>query len=162
PAGRQPRLVQPDHRRPLTPGSPPGAPHSAIAARSASGGVVPPQPAHGVAPAGRRVGVRRTRRDRVRGRRASVVRSTTAGGGAMSRRRAVARLAGGGALAGVLAACGAPGGAGEGAAPAAKAPVRLTYVLHNTAKRDVDAKHVPEYTDKNPHVSVEFSLVPDA
>jgi multiple sugar transport system substrate-binding protein len=80
----------------------------------------------------------------------------------LSRRRAAVLLGGGASLAGVLAACGAPGGAGGGQAQAVKQPVHLTYVLHNSTKRDVDAKHVPEYTEKNPHVTVEFSIVPDA
>jgi multiple sugar transport system substrate-binding protein len=75
------------------------------------------------------------------------------------RRVAVSGLAAGvGALA--LAACGAPGAS----APdnATKKPVRLTYLLHNTTKKEVDEKHIAEYKDKNPHVTVEFSLVPDA
>ena len=58
-----------------------------------------------------------------------------------------------------LAAC----GAGEGAAgqkAESKKPVRITYVLHNSNKKGVDEKHVPEYVEKNPHVTVEFSLVP--
>src|SRR5687768_2275684 len=59
-----------------------------------------------------------------------------------------------------LAACGAPGGAGTESQT--KQPVRLTYVLHNTTKKSVDEKHVAEYTEKNPHVTIEFSLVPDA
>jgi multiple sugar transport system substrate-binding protein len=79
-----------------------------------------------------------------------------------SRRRMVTRgaalVAGLGGLA--VAACGAPdGGPAESRS---KQPVRLTYVLHNTTKKEVDERHVPEYTEKNPHVTVEFSLVPDA
>jgi len=62
----------------------------------------------------------------------------------------------------LLAACGGPAGGGEGAPQAAKKPVKLTYLLHNTTKKQVDEQHIGEYKDKNPHVDVEFSLVPDA
>lgn len=70
----------------------------------------------------------------------------------------------GGALAAplLLAACGATGGAGDGPAPAVKQPVKLAYLLHNATKREVDERHVPEYKEKNPHVDVEFSIIPDA
>ncbi|MDQ3702987.1 MAG: extracellular solute-binding protein [Chloroflexota bacterium] len=70
----------------------------------------------------------------------------------------------GGALAAplLLAACGATEGAGDAPAPAVKQPVKLTYLLHNTTKREVDERHVPEYKEKNPHVDVEFSIIPDA
>lgn len=82
--------------------------------------------------------------------------------GQSSRRRMVTRsaalAAGLGGLA--AAACGAPGGGP--AERQSKKPVRLTYVLHNSTKKEVDEKHVPEYTGTNPHVTVEFSLVPDA
>jgi multiple sugar transport system substrate-binding protein len=59
-----------------------------------------------------------------------------------------------------LSAC-VPGTAGT-AVPGAetKKPVRLTYVLHNSAKKGVDEKHFPEYKEKNPHVDLDFSLVP--
>jgi multiple sugar transport system substrate-binding protein len=72
--------------------------------------------------------------------------------------RSAALAAGLGGLA--AAACGAPGGGP--AERQSKKPVRLTYVLHNSTKKEVDEKHVPEYTGTNPHVTVEFSLVPDA
>ncbi len=62
----------------------------------------------------------------------------------------------------LLAACGATGGAGDGPAPAVKQPVKLTYLLHNATKREVDERHVPEYKEKNPHIDVEFSMIPDA
>ncbi len=62
----------------------------------------------------------------------------------------------------LLAACGGSAGSGDGAPQAAKKPVRLTYVLHNTVKKETDERHVSEYKEKNPHVDVEFSLVPDA
>jgi multiple sugar transport system substrate-binding protein len=60
----------------------------------------------------------------------------------------------------LLAACGAPGGGPPEAQT--KAPVKLIYLLHNNTKRGVDETHVPEYKEKNPHVEVEFSIVPDA
>jgi multiple sugar transport system substrate-binding protein len=59
-----------------------------------------------------------------------------------------------------LAGCGAP--TSSGPESQTKKPVRITYMLHNTTKMGVDQKHVPEYTEKNPHVSVEFAQVPDA
>src|SRR6266540_2615175 len=58
-----------------------------------------------------------------------------------------------------LAACGTGAGTAE-PSNERKKPVRITYVLHNSTKKSVDEKHVPEYTEKNPHVTVEFSLVP--
>jgi multiple sugar transport system substrate-binding protein len=80
--------------------------------------------------------------------------------------RAVSRrgcLVGAGAAAPfLLTACGASGGAGESPASAVKQPVALTYLLHNTTKKETDERHVPEYKERNPHVSVEFSLVPDS
>jgi multiple sugar transport system substrate-binding protein len=82
------------------------------------------------------------------------------------RRRATRRglAAGGAAAAGVLAlaACGAPAGSEGADGTQTKKPVTLTYILHNTTKKGVDETHVPEYKEKNPHVSVEFALVPDA
>jgi multiple sugar transport system substrate-binding protein len=79
----------------------------------------------------------------------------------VSRRALAARLITPGA--GVLvfaAACGAP--TTSGPESQTKKPVRITYVLHNNTKKGVDEKHVPEYVEKNPHVTVEFSIVPDA
>ena len=79
----------------------------------------------------------------------------------VTRRRVLASgsaLAASGAIA--LAGCGAP----SAGAPASqnKKPVHITYLLHNTPKMEVDQKHVAEYTEKNPHVTVEFAQVPDA
>ncbi len=79
------------------------------------------------------------------------------------RRTVVQTVAGGGVAltAAFFAACGADTGtAGPGADR--KKPVHLTYLLHNSTKKGVDEKHVPEYKEKNPHVDVEFTLIPDA
>lgn len=57
------------------------------------------------------------------------------------------------------AACSAPP---AGSPPPTKAPVHLTYLLHNATKMQVDQRHLPEYTAQNPHVTVEFSQVPDS
>src|SRR5262245_28786461 len=79
----------------------------------------------------------------------------------VSRRVLAARLIAPGAGALVFAAaCGAP--TTSGPETQTKKPVRITYVLHNNTKKGVDEKHVPEYVEKNPHVTVEFSIVPDA
>jgi multiple sugar transport system substrate-binding protein len=40
--------------------------------------------------------------------------------------------------------------------------VKLTYLLHNSTKKQVDETKFPEYKAQNPHVDLEFSLVPDA
>jgi multiple sugar transport system substrate-binding protein len=69
-----------------------------------------------------------------------------------------ATLAGGAALA----ACGAGDAAPASEGARTKGPVTLTYVLHNSSKQEVDQRHLPEYKEKNPHVTVEYSLVPDA
>jgi len=83
-------------------------------------------------------------------------------GNQFTRRTIAARLAvpAAGSLAVFAAACGAPSTGGPESQT--KKPVHITYLLHNTTKRDVDTKHVPEYTEKNPHVTVEFTIVPDA
>ena len=83
----------------------------------------------------------------------------------MGRRRALGM---GGAVlaslsgAGALAACGAGDAAPTPDGARTKSPLTLTYVLHNTTKQEVDERHLPEYKEKNPHVTVEYALVPDA